>query len=133
MVPPTQFSPRICALIAGIFGIAVSIVIFALYSIFLVLGPVTSQTDSTITFALELGIILLAAVGSCLILVKAPLGAVFLVVAVLGSILVMGWLALLTAPLWLLAAFLPRFDRGRSEQPDSWLEELESWRNPTTV
>jgi hypothetical protein len=133
MIPPTQFTPRICAVIAGLFGIAVSIVVYALYSIFLVLGPVTSQTDSSATFALELGVILLAAVGSCLILVKAPLGAVFLVAAVLGSIFVMGWLALLTAPLWLLAAFLPRFDRVRSEQPDSWLEELESWRNPTTV
>jgi hypothetical protein len=107
--------------------------VYALYSIFLVLGPVTSQTDSSATFALELGIILLAAVGSCLILVKAPLGAVFLVAAELGSFFVMGWLALLTAPLWLLATFLPWFDRDRSEQPDSWPAELESWRNPTSV
>ena len=133
MVPPTQFTPRICAVIAGLFGTAVSIVVYALYSIFLVLGPVTSQTDSSFAFALELGAILLAAAGSCLILIKAPLGTVFLVAAELGSFLVMGWLALLTAPLWLLAAFLPFFDRNRSEQPDSLLAELESWRDPTTV
>src|SRR5215469_15778194 len=102
MVPPTQFTPRICAVIAGLFGIAVSIVVYALYSI-------------------------------CLVLIKAPLGTVFLVAAELGSFLVMGWLALLTAPLWLLAAFLPFFDRNRSEQSSSCPAELESWRNPTTV
>jgi hypothetical protein len=133
MVPPTQFTPRICAVIAGLFGTAVSIVVYALYSIFLVLGPVTSRTDSSVAFVLELGLILLAAAGSCLILVKAPLGAVFLVASELGSFYVLGWLALLTAPLWLLAAFLPYFDHYRLEQPDSCLAELESWRNPTSV
>jgi hypothetical protein len=133
MVPPTQFTPKICAVVAGLFGTAVSIVVYALYSIFLVLGPVTSRTDSSVAFALELGLILLAVVGSGLILVKAPLGAAFLVVAELGSFYVVGWLALLTAPLWLLAAFLPYFDHDRSEQADSWSAELESWRNPSSV
>jgi hypothetical protein len=126
MVQPTQFTPRICAVVAGLFGIAVSIVVYALNSIFLVLGPVTSRTDSSFTFALELALILLAAVGSCLILVKPPLGAMFLVAAELGSFYVLGWLALLTAPLWLLAAFLPHFDHDQLEQPDSWLEGSES-------
>jgi hypothetical protein len=133
MVPPTQFTPKICAVVAGLFGTAVSIIVYALYSIFLVLGPVTSQTISTAAFALELALILLAAIGSCLILVRAPLGATFLVVAVLGSFYVLGWLALLTAPLWLLAAYLPHFDHGQSEQTNTWLEELENWRNPTPV
>jgi hypothetical protein len=100
---------------AGLYGTAVAIIIDALYSVFHVLWPVTSKSDSPMYFLLELVLIMLATAGSFVVAAHAPLGSFLLVLAVLGAFGTLGWWALLIAPLWLLAAFLACLDFAISE------------------
>ena len=115
---------RTYAMAAGLYGTAVAIVIYALYSVFHVLWPVSSRSDSSFYFLLELGLIMLATAGSLVVAAHAPLGSLFLLLAVAGAFVILGWWALLTAPLWLLAAFLACLDFARSDgRPRSTLQE----------
>ena|SRR5215469_7575151 len=115
MVQSAHSSMRTYAMAAGLYGTAVAIIIDALYSVFHVLWPVTIASDSSIYFLFELGLIMLASAGSFVIAANAHLGAVLLVLAVLGAFSTLGWWALLIAPLWLLAAFLACLDFARPE------------------
>jgi hypothetical protein len=115
MVQPAHSTMRTYAMAAGLYGTAVAIIIDALYSVFHVLWPVSSTSDSPIYFLLELGLIVLATAGSFVLAAQARLGAALLVLAVLGAFASLGWWALLIAPLWLLAAFLAYLDFARSE------------------
>jgi hypothetical protein len=115
MMQPAHSTTRTYAMAAGLYGTAVAIIMDALYSVFHILWPVTSNSDSSIYFLFELGLIMLATAGSFVIAAHAHLGAVLLVLAVLGAFGILGWWALLIAPLWLLAAFLACLDFARSE------------------
>jgi hypothetical protein len=115
MIQPAHSSMRSYAMAAGLYGTAVAIIIDALYSVFHILWPVTSKSDSSMYFLLELVLIMLATAGSFVVAAHAPLGILLLVLAVLGTFGILGWWALLNAPLWLLAAFLACLDFSRSE------------------
>jgi hypothetical protein len=115
MIQPAHSATRTYAMAAGLYGTAVAIIMDALYSVFHVLWPATSTSDSSLYFLLELGLIMLATAGSFVVAAHARLGAFALLLAVAGAFVILGWWALLIAPLWLLAAFLACLDFARSE------------------
>jgi hypothetical protein len=115
MIQPAHSTMRTYAMATGLYGTAVAIIIDTLYSVFHVLWPVTSKSDSSIYFLLELVLVVLATAGSFVMAAHAHLGAFLVVLAVLGAFVILGWWALLIAPLWLLAAFLACLDFARSE------------------
>ena len=116
MIQSSQFTMRVYAMAAGLYGTAVAMIIDALYSVFHILGAGSSAASSSTYFVIGLGFIILALSGSCIVPVNGTLAALFLLVAPVGLFFVLGWWALLCAPLLVLAAILAYLDHNRSER-----------------
>jgi hypothetical protein len=93
-------------LVIGICGAILALVVAALYSLFHVLGRIAGITNDHSHFFIGLGLSLVAFVGA-LFTIGAPLvGAVLMAAAAIGLFFILGWWAVITAPLLLWAAYL---------------------------
>jgi hypothetical protein len=111
-----RFALRTVALIIGLVGAALALVIVLLYTIFGVLGKVAGVSSDTIHFFWGLFVILMAVTGSLLAPVLPIVAAVLLVVAGIALFFIVGWWALIASPCLFVAAALT-FSNRRVDIP----------------
>ena len=101
-----QFTMRTLAMLIGLFGTIIALVINILYSSFHVLGRVTGITANQSHFFFGLLVVLIGFIGSLAVLFTPIVGAVLLAVAGIAFFFIAGWWALLASPFLLIAAVL---------------------------
>lgn len=101
-----RFALRTIALIVGLIGAILALVINILYSLFHLLGRVTGMPNDSAHFLYGLVVVLVGAVGAFLAPVLPPVAAGMLVVACVALFFVVGPWALIASPFFLVAAFL---------------------------
>jgi hypothetical protein len=108
---------RVLALILGLVGTVVAFIINVLYSSLHVLGRVAGITDDSSHFFWGLLVVLIALVGSFLVLFSPLVGAVLLAIAGIAFFFIAGWWALLASPFLLVAAFMA-YNHSRAKQKE---------------
>lgn len=101
-----RFSMRFIAMIVGLVGVALALVILLLYTVFSVLGTVAGIPNDSVHFLWGVLLILLGVVGSLLAPILPIVAAVCLIVAGVGFFFVVGWWALIASPVLLIAGLL---------------------------
>src|SRR5215813_253115 len=111
-----RFSLRTLGMILGFCGAAVAFVVNMLYSLFHTLGAVTGVANDQSHFFIGTGLAILAAIGAFLALGSGEVGAVLMVLSLVGFAFIIGWWTIIPALLLLPAAGLA-FAGRRPEQP----------------
>jgi hypothetical protein len=106
---------RILALVIGLFGTLAALIVNILYSSLHVLGRVTGITNDSSHFFWGLLVVLIAFVGSILVLFAPIVGAVLLAIAGIAFFFIAGWWALLASPFLLIAAVMA-YNHSRAKQ-----------------
>jgi hypothetical protein len=101
-----HFTMRTLALIIGLLGVVIAIIINLLYSSFHVLGRVSGVANDQTHFFWGLFVILIGLVGSLFAPFIPTAAVVLLVVAAIAFFFIAGWWALLASPFLLIAALL---------------------------
>ena len=101
-----RFTMRTIAMIVGLMGVLLALVIDVLYSLVHLLGRVAGITNDSAHFFYGLLVVLIGLGGSFLAPVMPLLAAVMLAAAGIGFFLVVGWWALFASPFLLVAAVL---------------------------
>jgi hypothetical protein len=101
-----RLTMRTIAMIVGLVGTAVALVINILYSLAHVLGRVSGITDDSSHFFFGLLAVLVALGGSFLTVFTPLLAAAMLLAAGIGFFFVVGWWALIASPFLFVAALL---------------------------
>jgi hypothetical protein len=97
---------RTVALIVGLIGAVLALIISLLYTVFHVLGLVVGVTQDSGHLFLGLFSVLLGAVGSFLAPIIPLLSAALLIAAGIGVFVAVGWWGLFAAPFFFVAAVL---------------------------
>lgn len=111
-----RFTMRTIALIVGIIGTVLALVINILYSLAHVLGRISGFTQNSGHFFYGLIVVIAALAGSLLAPINAILAAVLLVAAGIGFFFVVGWWAII-ASIFLFVAALMTFSNRRVNIP----------------
>ena len=101
-----RFALRTIALIVGLIGAGLALVINILYSLLHLLGRITGMPSDSAHFLYGLVVVLVGTVGAFLAPVLPPVAAGLLVVAGVALFFVVGPWALIAAPFFLVAAVL---------------------------
>lgn len=111
-----RFALRVLAAIIGIVGAVVALIVNFFFSLgtdtFRVLGLTTSQSHGLIGLLL----VVVALLGSLIVVGWPVTGAVLLLIAAVGFMVIVHWWAFVASPLLLLAALMGYLDR-KKEQP----------------
>ncbi len=102
----TRLTLRTIALIIGLVGTALALVIDILYSLFHVLGRIAGFTADTGHFFYGLLVVLGGLAGSLMAPLAPIPAAVLLAAAGIGFFFVVGWWAIITIPFFIVAALL---------------------------
>lgn len=110
---------RTMAMALGLVGTVIGFVVAALYSLLHFLGRISGITADQGHFFVAIGLTILAAIGS-LLLVSAPeIGAVILVLATIGFFFIVGWWAIIPAVFLLGAAGLAFVERSQHRREEN--------------
>lgn len=101
-----RFTMRTIAMIVGLIGTALALVIDILYSLVHVLGRVAGMANDTTHFFYGLIVVLVALGGSFLTVLSPILAAIMLVAAGIGFFFVVGWWAIIASVFLFVAALL---------------------------
>ncbi len=101
-----RFTFRTVALIVGLIGTVLVLIVNILYSLAHVLGRITGFTNDSSHFFLGLIVVLVALGGSFLAPVLPILAAVMLVAAGIAFFFFVGWWAVIAAPFLFVAALM---------------------------
>ena len=101
-----RFALRTIALIVGLIGAVLALVIDILYSLLHVLARISGVTNDSAHFFYGLIVVLVGTVGAFLAPILPILAAVMLIVAGIAFFFVVGWWALIASPFFLVAALL---------------------------
>jgi hypothetical protein len=101
-----RFTLRTIAMIVGLIGVVVALIIDILYSLIHVLGRVAGITNDSSHFFYGLLVVLIGLGGSFLAPIVPLLAAVMLLGAGIGFFFVVGWWAFLASPFLIVAALL---------------------------
>lgn len=113
-----RFTFRTIALIVGLIGTVIVLIINILYSLFHVLGRIAGITGDSAHFFWGLLVVLIALGGSFLAPILPILAAIMLVGAAIGFFWVAGWWAIIAAPFLIVAAILT-FSNRRVRIPET--------------
>ena len=113
-----RFTFRTIAMIVGLIGTALALIIDILYSLVHVLGRVAGFTNDTYHFFWGLLVVLVALGGSFLAPVVPILSAIMLLAAGIGFFFVVGWWAVIASPFLIVAAVLT-FSNRRVKIPQT--------------
>ena len=111
-----RFTMRTIALIVGLIGTILALIIDILYSLAHVLGRITGISNDTGHFFYGLLAVLVALGGSLLAPISPILAAVMLLAAGIGFFFVVGWWAII-ASIFLFVAALMTFSNRRVNVP----------------
>lgn len=106
-----RFSLRTIAMIVGLVGSGLALVVNVLYSSFHVLGRVVGISSDSGHFFVGLLIVLVGLAGSCLAPILPFVGGLMLALAGVGFFFVVGWWALIVSPFFFVAALLTLSNR----------------------
>lgn len=101
-----RFALRTIALIVGLIGAVLALVVNILYSLLHVLTQVAGLTHDSAHFFYGLLVVLVGTVGAFLAPILPILAAVLLAIAGIGFFAVVGWWAFIASPFFLVAAVL---------------------------
>ncbi len=101
-----RFSLRTIALIVGLVGSVLALIVNLLYGFFHVLGRVAGIANDSSHFFLGLLVVLIGVFGSLMAPVLPVLAEIALAVAGIAFFFVVGWWALFVSPFFLVAALL---------------------------
>lgn len=101
-----RFTLRTAALIVGLVGTVLALIVNILYSLLHVLGRIVGVANDSGHFFWGLLIVLVGLAGSLLAPIFPILSAVLLVAAGIGFFFVVGWWAFIVSPFFLVAAAL---------------------------
>ncbi len=101
-----RFTMRTIAMIVGLIGVVIALIVNILYSLIHVLGRVAGITNDSTHFFYGLLVVLVALCGSFLAPVLPILAEIMLVAAGIGFFFVVGWWAFLASPFLIVAAIL---------------------------
>jgi len=107
---------RTIALIVGLIGAVLALVVNILYSLPHVLGQVSGLTQNSGHFFYGLVVVLVGTVGAFLAPILPILAAIMLILAGIAMFFVVGWWALIVSPFFLVAAALT-FSNRRVDIP----------------
>jgi hypothetical protein len=113
-----RFTFRTIAMIVGLIGTLIALIIDVLYSLVHVLGKVSGFTNDTSHFFWGLFVVLVALGGSFLAPVLPILAAIMLLGAGIGFFFVVGWWAVIASPFLFVAAILT-FSNRRVRLPET--------------
>ena len=114
--PVGRFAMRTIALIVGLIGAILALVVNILYSLLHVLGQVSGLTQDSGHFFYGLVVVLVGTVGAFLAPILPILAAIMLILAGIAMFFVVGWWALIVSPFFLVAAALT-FSNRRVDIP----------------
>jgi hypothetical protein len=106
-----RFTFRTIAMIVGLIGTLIALIIDILYSLVHVLGRVAGVTNDTSHFFWGLFVVLVALGGSFLAPILPILAAIMLLGAGIGFFFVVGWWAVIASPFLFVAAILTFINR----------------------
>lgn len=101
-----RIAMRTIALIIGLVGTALALIVDILYALAHVLGQVAGVTNDTAHFFYGLIVVLVGLSGSLLAPILPLVAAVMLIAAAIAFFFIVGWWALIASPLLLIAAAL---------------------------
>ena len=101
-----RFALRTIALIVGLIGAILALIIDVLYSLLHALAHVTGVSNDRTHFFYGLVVVIVGAIGAFLAPIQPIIAAVLLVIAGIAFFFVVGWWALFTLPFFLIAAAL---------------------------
>ena len=101
-----RFTFRTIAMIVGLIGTLIALIIDILYSLVHVLGKAAGVTNDTSHFFWGLFVVLVALGGSFLAPILPILAAIMLLGAGIGFFFVVGWWAVIASPFLFVAAIL---------------------------
>jgi hypothetical protein len=113
-----RFAMRTVAMIVGLIGAVLALVVTILYAVFHVLGLVTGLTQDVPHFFFGLFVTLLGTAGAFLAPILPIIAAVLLAIAGVAFFFVVGWWACFVSPFFLVAAALT-FSKRRVDLPGS--------------
>jgi len=111
-----RFSVRVIGMILGFCGAAVAFVVTMFYSLFHTVGEVAGIAQDQSHFFIGTGLAILAGIGAFLALGSGQIGAVLMVLSLVGFAFIIGWWTIIPA-LFLLPAAGLAFAGRRPEQP----------------
>jgi hypothetical protein len=114
--PAGRLALRTIALIVGLIGAILALIINVLYSVVHVLTQAAGVAHDTGHFFLGLVVVLVGTVGAFLAPILPILAAVMLVIAGIGFFFIVGWWAFIASPFFLVAAVLT-FSNRRVDLP----------------
>lgn len=106
-----RFSMRTVAMIVGLVGTVLALIVNVMYSLLHTLGRVTGVTADTGHFFWGLFVVLLGLSGSLLAPILPIVSCILLAVAGVALFFVVGWWALIASPFLLVAAALTLSNR----------------------
>ncbi len=101
-----RFTFRTAALVVGLVGTVLALIVVLLYTIFHVFGQVAGISNDTTHFWWGLVVVLLALSGSLLAPILPIVAAAMLAVAGIALFFIVGWWALIVSPFLLVAALM---------------------------
>jgi hypothetical protein len=114
--PVARFAVRTIALIVGLIGSVIALVVNILYTLLHVLGQVAGLTSDSAHFFYGLVVVLLGVAGSFLAPILPILAAAMLAIAGVAFFFIVGWWAFFASP-FLLVAALMTFSKRRVDIP----------------
>ncbi len=106
-----QLSLRTIALIVGLIGSVLALIVNLLYSFFHILGRIAGVTQDSAHFFFGLLVVLLGVAGSLMAPIFPMPAGLLLAVAGVAFFFVVGWWALIVSPFLLVAAVLTLSNR----------------------
>lgn len=106
-----RFSLRSIALIVGLVGSFLALIVNLLYGVFHLLGRVAGITSDSAHFFLGVLVVLIGVSGSLMAPVFPMLGGIALAIAGVVFFFAVGWWALLVSPFFFVAALLTLSNR----------------------
>lgn len=106
---------RTIAMAIGLVGTVIGFVVVALYSLVHVLARMSGVTADRSHFFIGVGLTIVAAIGSLVLLAAPEVGAIILVLATIGFWFIVGWWAIIPA-LFLLSAAVIAFMESRQHR-----------------
>lgn len=101
-----RFSLRTIAMIVGLIGALLALVINIFYSLLHTLGEIAGISSDTTHFFYGLFVVLVGAVGAFLAPILPIVSAIMLAAAGVAFFFIVGWWALIASPFFLVAAAL---------------------------
>ncbi|HEY7125489.1 MAG TPA: hypothetical protein VH540_16155 [Ktedonobacterales bacterium] len=111
-----RFTMRTIAMIVGLIGTALALIIDILYSLVHVLGRVAGMSDDTTHFFYGLIVVLVALGGSFLTVISPIVASIMLLAAGIAFFFIVGWWAII-ASVFLFVAALLTFSNRRVNIP----------------